>query len=61
MESTAQYWRPVWEALERHWQPQPSDARGRRPDVGHPAPGAGAVESGRRAGGRRISLTPNGW
>ena len=20
MESTAQYWRPVWEALERHWQ-----------------------------------------
>ena len=22
MESTAQYWRPVWEALERGWQPQ---------------------------------------
>lgn len=22
MESTAQYWRPVWEALERFWQPQ---------------------------------------
>ena len=22
MESTAQYWRPVWETLERHWQPQ---------------------------------------
>jgi len=21
MESTAQYWRPVWEALEQHWQP----------------------------------------
>jgi transposase len=21
MESTAQYWRPVWEALERHWKP----------------------------------------
>jgi transposase len=21
MESTAQYWRPVWEALERWWQP----------------------------------------
>lgn len=21
MESTAQYWRPVWEALERYWQP----------------------------------------
>ena len=22
MESTAQYWRPVWEALEREWQPR---------------------------------------
>lgn len=22
MESTAQYWRPVWEALEWHWQPR---------------------------------------
>jgi hypothetical protein len=21
MESTAQYWRPVWETLERHWAP----------------------------------------
>jgi hypothetical protein len=21
MESTAQYWKPVWETLERHWQP----------------------------------------
>jgi transposase len=21
MESTAQYWRPVWDGLERHWQP----------------------------------------
>src|SRR5262245_29856945 len=21
MESTAEYWRPVWETLERHWQP----------------------------------------
>jgi transposase len=22
MESTAQYWRPVWQALEQHWQPE---------------------------------------
>jgi hypothetical protein len=22
MESTAQYWKPVWEALERYWQPR---------------------------------------
>jgi len=26
MESTAQYWRPVWEALERYWQPRVNDA-----------------------------------
>ena len=22
MESTAQYWRPVWEVLEQHWRPR---------------------------------------
>jgi transposase len=22
MKSTAQYWRPVWETLERYWQPK---------------------------------------
>src|SRR6187551_1509861 len=27
MESTAQYWRPVWEALERYWRPQRRQAR----------------------------------
>jgi hypothetical protein len=27
MESTAQYWRPVWEALERGWQPRAQAAR----------------------------------
>ena len=36
MESTAQYWRPVWDALERHWQP----VRRTRPDA---APTAGAL------------------
>src|SRR3989442_2651766 len=35
MESTAQYWRPVWEALERHWQP----TRRSRADAG-PTSGA---------------------
>jgi transposase len=30
MESTAQYWRPVWETLERRWQPQ----RRTRPGAG---------------------------
>ncbi len=29
MESTAQYWRPVWETLERCWQPH-------RPKAGFP-------------------------
>lgn len=24
MESTAQYWRPVWEALEQRWSPPPA-------------------------------------
>jgi transposase len=27
MESTAQYWKPVWEALERYWKPR---GQGRR-------------------------------
>src|ERR1700682_437581 len=30
MESTAQYWRPVWETLERYWQP----LRQQRDDAG---------------------------
>jgi len=28
MESTAQYWRPVWEALERYWKPTPQTREG---------------------------------
>ena len=35
MESTAQYWRPVWDELEREWQP----VQRRRPDAG-PTTGA---------------------
>ena len=31
MESTAQYWRPVWEALERHWQPRRQQREGAGP------------------------------
>src|ERR1700752_1027417 len=30
MESTAQYWRPVWEALERHWKPLRQKREGAR-------------------------------
>src|SRR5437588_7077805 len=37
MESTAQYWKPVWEALERHWKParQKREGAGRRSGTLH--------------------------
>src|SRR5215472_2021655 len=44
MESTAQYWRPVWEALERYWKPELPRAARRTLDLGNTASGAGAVE-----------------
>jgi len=34
MESTAQYWKPVWGALERHWQPQCRERAQARPTSG---------------------------
>ena len=34
MESTAQYWKPVWETLERHWQPQRRQREGAGPEAG---------------------------
>ena len=34
MESTAQYWRPVWEALERQWQPPRRTREGAGPVSG---------------------------
>lgn len=34
MESTAQYWRPVWEALERQWQPHRRTREGAGPVSG---------------------------
>jgi hypothetical protein len=43
MESTAQYWRPVWEALEHHWRPR------RRARAG----ASRLVVSGARTGGQR--------
>ena len=51
MESTAMYWRPVWDTLERHWTPQ----RRMRSDAG---PVAGALhlaqaQSNRGAPGRK--------
>ena len=34
MESTAQYWRPVWEALERYWTPRRQARPGDEPTAG---------------------------
>jgi hypothetical protein len=34
MESTAQYWRPVWQALERYWQPERKKQEGAAPKSG---------------------------
>jgi transposase len=51
MESTAQYWRPVWEALERYWRSK----RRTRPDAG-PLSGTlhlAQAQSNRGAGGRK--------
>src|ERR1700740_2738882 len=51
MESTAQYWRPVWETLERHWKPlrqKRKDAR-RRSGTLHLA----QAESNRARRGRK--------
>src|SRR6478736_785009 len=34
MESTAQYWKPVWGALERYWKPFCQTQTGTRPKAG---------------------------
>ena len=44
MESTAQYWRPVWEALEQYWRPGAARARS-PPAVGHASSRPSAIES----------------
>ena len=51
MESTAQYWRPVWEALEREWQPSRRAGAGAGPLSGtiHLA----QAQSNRGASGRK--------
>src|ERR1700694_3328389 len=51
MESTAQYWKPVWEALERHWKPmrQKRDSAGPMSGTLHLAP----AQSNRGPNGRK--------
>ena len=43
MESTAQYWRPVWEALEQDWRPVRRTRAGATPHVRDPSPCAGPI------------------
>src|SRR5216117_1529009 len=60
MESTAQYWKPVWETLERYWKPLCEKREG---------PGGGPARCIWRrrypiaddGDARGISSTPNAW
>ena len=45
MESTAQYWKPVWEALEMCWKPICETRKGARRKSGTLQFGAGAIQS----------------
>ncbi len=60
MESTAQYWRPVWEALEQHWRPR---RRGRNdaPRLAGTLHLAQAQSNRGPVDARRTSLMPSGW
>jgi len=51
MESTAQYWRPVWEALELHWRPKRRTREAASPMCG--TPHLAQAQSNRGAGGRK--------
>ena len=58
MESTAQYWKPVWGALERYGKPLCEKARGGDPERciwRRRSPIAGHGDA------REISLMPNAW
>jgi len=58
MESTAQYWKPVWGALERYWKPmrEKVHAVSRERCIWHKrCPIAGGAD------GREISSMPNAW
>jgi hypothetical protein len=60
MESTAQYWRPVWETPERYWKPICQKREGARRTSGTLI----WRKHNRIAGdgdGRRISEMPNAW
>jgi len=60
MESTAQYWRPVWEALEQHWRPRRC-ARHGAPRLAARFISPKRNRIGDRADARRTSPMPSGW
>ena|ERR1700727_1617775 len=45
MESTAQYWKPIWGALERYWKPICQKREGAGPRSGNITSGASPIES----------------
>jgi transposase len=51
MEATAQYWRPVWETLERYWKPRRQPREGAGPTAG--ALHLAQAQSNRGPGGRK--------
>src|SRR5499426_1062964 len=53
MESTAQYWKPVWGALERYWKPMCQKREGAGPMSGAPS-GTGTIQP--RASGAQEGL-----
>ena len=59
MESTAQYWKPVWGALEQYWKPRCRAAGSCGPDVGHPPSRTSLVQSWRGGGERETFAMPN--
>jgi len=59
-ESTAQYWRPVWGALERYWKPTCQKREGAGPMSGTLHLAQALSNRGRR-GARTTFETPNVW
>ncbi len=60
MESTAQYWKPVWEALERYWKPLREKREGARRKSGTLHLAQAQSNQGRR-GRKRDSPMLNAW
>lgn len=60
MESTAQYWQPVWGALERYWRPTCQKREGAGPLSGKLHLAQALSNRGRR-GRKKDFLMPNDW